>query len=133
MTDDLQKKKILIVEDDRALQNALVEILSKEGYETASAFDGEEGVQKTETEKPDLILLDLILPKKDGYEVLAELKGGANKNIPVLILTNLEEIDNVQKALDLGAKTFMVKSDFSLKDIVEKIRQNLSPQKVSAA
>lgn len=122
---DSAKQKILIVEDDRALQSALVEILGKEGYETVSAFDGEEGVQKAGTENPDLILLDLILPKKDGFEVLAEIKNGPNKNIPVLILTNLEEIDNVQKALDLGARTFMVKSDFSLKDIIEKIKENL--------
>jgi len=132
MADDLQKKKILIVEDDRALQNALVEILSKEGYETVSAFDGEEGIQKAKTEKPDLVLLDLILPKKDGYEVLAEIKKDQSDDIPVLILTNLEEIDNVQKALDLGARTFMVKSDFSLKDIIEKIKQNLSPQQLPA-
>lgn len=120
------KKKILLIEDDRALQTALIEALVQEGYETISAFDGEEGLNKIEKEKPDLILLDLILPKKDGYEVLAEIKDGPNKNIPVFILTNLEEIDNIQKALDLGAKTFMVKSDFSLHDIVEKIRQNFS-------
>lgn len=124
--ENFQKQKILIIEDDRSLQAALVEALAQEGYETASAFDGEEGIQKSEVEMPDLILLDLILPKKDGYEVLAEIKKGPNKNIPVLILTNLEEIDNVQRALDLGAKTFMIKSDFSLKDIVEKIRENLS-------
>ncbi|MCX6766713.1 MAG: response regulator [Candidatus Moranbacteria bacterium] len=122
---EVTKKKILIIEDDRALQSALVEILTQEGYETASAFDGEEGVQKSRTEKPDLILLDLILPKKDGFEVLSEIKNSPSKNIPVLILTNLEEIDNVQKALDLGAKTFMVKSDFSLRDIIEKIKENL--------
>jgi DNA-binding response OmpR family regulator len=126
------KQKILIVEDDRALQSALLEILAQEGYETASAFDGEEGVQRAQENKPDLILLDLILPKKDGYEVLAELKKGPNKNIPVLILTNLEEIDNVQKALELGAKTFMVKSDFSLRDIIEKIKENLSPHQLPA-
>lgn len=124
--ENFQKQKILIIEDDRSLQAALVEALAQEGYETASAFDGEEGIQKSEVEMPDLILLDLILPKKDGYEVLAEIKKGPNKNILVLILTNLEEIDNVQRALDLGAKTFMIKSDFSLKDIVEKIRENLS-------
>jgi len=118
-------KKILIIEDDRALQSALVEMLSQEGYETISAYDGQEGMEKAEAEKPNLILLDLILPKKDGYEVLAEIKKGSDKNIPVLILTNLEEIDNVQRALDLGAKTFMVKSDFSLRDIIEKIKENL--------
>jgi len=119
-------KKILIIEDDRALQNALIEALTQEGYEAISAYDGEEGMQKTEEVKPDLILLDLILPKKDGYEVLAGIKNSPNKDIPVLILTNLEEIENVQKTLDLGAKTFMVKSDFSLRDIVDKIKENLS-------
>lgn len=129
---DNSKKKILIIEDDRSLQTALVEALTQEGYETASAFDGEEGVQKAGAETPDLILLDIILPRKDGYEVLAEIKKGSQKNIPVLILTNLEEIDNVQQALDLGATTFMVKSDFSLKDIIEKIKENLSPHQSSA-
>lgn len=123
--DNAPKKKILIIEDDRALQNALVEVLEKEGYETVSTFDGEEGLSKAGTEKPDLIMLDIILPKKDGYEVLGEIKKSPQKDIPVLILTNLEEINNVQQALDLGATTFMVKSDFSLKDIVEKIRENL--------
>jgi DNA-binding response OmpR family regulator len=125
--DNSQKQKILIIEDDRSLQAALVETLAQDGYETTSAFDGEEGLQKAQSENPNLILLDLILPKKDGFEVLAEIKNGPSKNIPVLILTNLEEIDNVQRALDLGAKTFMVKSDFSLKDIIEKIKENLSP------
>lgn len=125
---DLQKKKILIIEDDRSLQAALVEMLVQDNFETVSAFDGEEGVQKAGTEKPDLILLDIILPRKDGYEVLSEIMKGPEKDIPVLILTNLEEIDNVQKALDLGAKNFMVKADFSLKEIVEKIKENLFPQ-----
>lgn len=120
------KKKILIIEDDRSLQNAVVETLGQEGYKTVSAFDGEEGLQKLAAEKPDLILLDIILPKKDGYEVLSEIKGDeATKDIPVLILTNLEEVDNVQKALDLGATTFMVKSDFSLKDVLAKVKENL--------
>ena len=122
--DSLQGKKILIVEDDRSLQAALVEALKQEGCETVSAFDGEEGLEKFEKEKPDLILLDIILPKKDGYDVLGEIKKNTDINIPVMILTNLEEVGNIQKALDLGAKTFMVKSDFSLKDIVEKIKEN---------
>jgi len=125
--DNSLKKKILIIEDDRSLQNALVEILVQEGFEAMSAFDGEEGIKKAGGESPDLILLDIILPKKDGYEVLEEIKKSPQKDIPILILTNLEEIDNVQRALDLGATTFMVKSDFSLRDIVEKIKENLSP------
>ena len=121
-----EKKKILVIEDDRSLQNALVEIITQEGFASESALDGEEGLAKIRTFAPDLILLDIILPKKDGFEVLAEIKKDeAMKNIPVLILTNLEEADNVQKALDLGATNYMVKSDFSLKDVVEKIRASM--------
>ncbi|MDI6778083.1 MAG: response regulator [Patescibacteria group bacterium] len=124
--DENTKKKILVVEDDRSLQNALAEMISQEGYEVSSAFDGEEGLKKIGEFMPDLVLLDIILPKKDGYEVLAEIKKNEKtKNIPVLILTNLEEVDNVQKALDLGATTFMVKSDFSLKDVIGKVRESL--------
>lgn len=129
--DTQQKKKILIIEDDRSLQNVLVEMITREGYEPASAFDGEEGIQKISEFRPDLILLDIILPKKDGYEVLSQIKQDElTKDIPVLILTNLQEVDNVQKALDLGAMTFMVKSDFSLKDIVEKVKETLSQVKL---
>ena len=121
-----EKKKILIIEDDRSLQNALVEIISQEGFESESALMGKKDLQNQDFRIPDLILLDIILPKKDGFEVLAEIKKDEKlKNIPVLILTNLEEIDNVQKALDLGATNFMVKSDFSLKDVVEKMRATM--------
>jgi len=118
-----EKKKILIIEDDRSLQSALVEIIQQEGFETESAFDGEEGLAKIRSFGPDLILLDIILPKKDGFDLLSEIKKDeALKNIPVLVLTNLEEVNNIQKALDLGANSYLVKSDFSLKDIVEKVR-----------
>ncbi len=123
--DEQTKKRILVVEDDRSLQNALSEILTQEGYETVCAFDGEEALKKLSEENLDLILLDIILPKKDGYEVLAEIKKGEKKDVPVLILTNLEEVDNVQKAISLGATTFMVKSDFSLKDVLEKVKENI--------
>jgi two-component system, OmpR family, response regulator VicR len=123
--DEQVKKKILLVEDDRSLQNALSEMLTQEGYVTVCAFDGEDALKKISEEEIDLVLLDIILPKKDGYEVLSEIKKGEKKNIPVLILTNLEEVDNVQKALSLGATTFMVKSDFSLKDVLEKVKENL--------
>ncbi|OGI25181.1 MAG: hypothetical protein A3J76_03220 [Candidatus Moranbacteria bacterium RBG_13_45_13] len=124
--EDQTKKKILIVEDDKSLQNALVEMISQEGFDSESASDGEEALVKVRSYLPDLVLLDIILPKKNGYEVLEEIKKDEKlKAIPVLILTNLEEVDNVQKALDFGATTFMVKSDFSLKDVVEKIRAAL--------
>jgi two-component system, OmpR family, response regulator VicR len=123
--DDQAKKRILVVEDDRSLQNALSEMLTQEGYDTICAFDGEEALKKLSEENVDLVLLDIILPKKDGYDVLAEIKKGEKKDIPVLILTNLEEVDNVQKAISLGATTFMVKSDFSLRDVLAKVKENV--------
>jgi two-component system, OmpR family, response regulator VicR len=123
--DDQAKKRILVVEDDRSLQNALSEMLTQEGYDTICAFDGEEALKKLSEENVDLVLLDIILPKKDGYEVLAEMKKSEKKDIPVLILTNLEEVDNVQKAISLGATTFMVKSDFSLRDVLAKVKENI--------
>lgn len=124
--DKIEKRKILVVEDDRSFQSAIVEMLSQEGYETISAFDGEEGLAKLSQEKPDLVLLDIILPKKDGFEFLSQMKNNPEtKEVPVLILTNLEEVDKVQKAVDLGATTFMIKSDYSIKEVLEKVKEAL--------
>lgn len=124
--DKIEKRKILVVEDDRSLQSVIVEMLSQEGYETISAFDGEEGLAKLSQEKPDLVLLDIILPKKDGFEFLSQMKNNPEtKEVPVLILTNLEEVDKVQKAVDLGATTFMIKSDYSIREVLEKVREAL--------
>lgn len=116
-------KKILFIEDESALQRAATQILSEEGYQMSSALDGEIGLRLAKEEKPDLILLDLILPKKDGFEVLQELKRDeATKNIPVVILTNLEGSTDVEKALQLGATTYLVKTNYRLEEVVEKVK-----------
>jgi DNA-binding response OmpR family regulator len=115
-------KKILFVEDEPNLQKTIGEILRQKSYKIFGAFDGVAGIEMVEKENPDLILLDLILPKKDGFEVLKELKANEKfKNIPVIILTNLEGTGDVEKALDLGATTYLVKANYKLEDIVEKI------------
>ncbi|GAH52544.1 unnamed protein product, partial [marine sediment metagenome] len=91
-------KKILFVEDESALQKTFGEILKQEGYEMISALDGEIGLRLAKTKKPDLILLDLILPKVNGFEVLKKLKAEVGtKDIPVIVLTNLEGIKDVDK------------------------------------
>lgn len=119
--------KILIVEDDAILQKSLKEYLSSEGFEIMCASDGEEGVQKAVSEKPDLILLDIILPKKDGYEVLQEVKANPEISyIPVVLLTNLDGIADVEKALELGATTYLVKADYKLEEVTEKIKEILN-------
>lgn len=119
-------KKILIVEDDRSLQKALTQILEKHQYVTRSAFDGEAGLQEAEREKPDLILLDIILPKKDGFGFMKEMKENpAIASIPVIVLTNLEDSADVERALGLGARAFLVKTNYQLEEVVAKIEQTL--------
>jgi DNA-binding response OmpR family regulator len=119
-------KKILIVEDEATLNKALLEFLTGEGFEILSALDGEKGLEMAKKELPDLILLDIILPKKDGYEVLDEIrKDEKTKNIPIIMLTNLESQEDILKALEKGATTYLVKSDYKLEDIVKKIKETL--------
>ena len=119
-------KKILFIEDERALQKTLGDAIIKEGYKVINALDGEIGLRLAKSEKPDLILLDLILPKKDGFEVLKALKEDPEtREIPVIILTNLERIEDVDKALELGATTYLVKTQYKLEEVIEKIKKAL--------
>jgi len=117
-------KKILFIEDESALQKAFGDILSEAGYELKSALDGEAGLRMAGTEKPDLILLDLTLPRLNGFEVLERLKKNPEtKKIPVIILTNTESMEGVGKALELGAMTYLVKAQYEFKEVIEKIKK----------
>lgn len=119
-------KKILFIEDDPTLQKTLCMALEKGGYGVKPALDGELGLKAAKDEKPDLILLDLILPKYDGFEVLTQLKKDeSTKDIPVIVLTNLETTEDIQKALNLGATTYLVKANYDLKDVLEKIKDSI--------
>lgn len=119
-------KKILFVEDEQSFQQALTEVLHQEGYEVLQAFDGNEGFQLAQKEKPDLILLDLILPKRDGFETLEALKAEEKtKNIPIIVLTNLEGSQDVERAIEAGATTYLPKPDYTPEDIVRKVRDML--------
>jgi len=118
---------ILFIEDEKNLQKTFRDLLESEGYKMISAMNGEEGLQEARENKPDLILLDLILPKMHGFEVLKKFKNDeATKNIPVIILTNLEGTDDVQKALEMGVTTYLVKSDYELSEILNKIKNALN-------
>jgi DNA-binding response OmpR family regulator len=122
----MEKKKILVIEDDSILQKALQEFLIAENFEVISAADGEIGERMAKAENPDLILLDIILPKKDGYEVLAELKKDEkSKDIPVILLTNLGSAEDIEKALSLGATNYLIKADYKLKEVASKIKEVL--------
>jgi len=116
-------KKILIIEDDKFLRELIAKKLAKDGYEISEAVDGEEGVKKTKETKPDLILLDLILPEMDGFEVLSKIKEDpVSSSIPVIILSNLGQKEDIEKGLKMGATDYLIKAHFTPGEIVEKIR-----------
>ncbi|OGL90342.1 hypothetical protein A3I45_01505 [Candidatus Uhrbacteria bacterium RIFCSPLOWO2_02_FULL_53_10] len=100
--------------------------LGQEGFSVLSALDGEAGLRLAKDKLPDVILLDLILPKANAFDVLRTLKGHEEtKHIPVVVLTNLESMEDVQKALDLGAMSYLVKANYKLEEVIEKVRQAL--------
>ena len=118
------QKTILIIEDEPTLQKALTKSLEAEGFKIENALDGETGLNKSLASPPDLILLDLVLPQKNGFEVLSELKSDEKtKRVPVLVLTNLENANDVEKAISLGATGYLVQSNYDLDDIVAKIKE----------
>lgn len=119
-------KTILFIEDEAALQKTLSEVLKQEDYKVMNALDGESGLNLAKLEKPNLILLDLILPKMNGFDVLAALKNSPEtKDIPVIVMTNLENLENVEKAIESGATTYLCKAQYSLTEILEKIKKIL--------
>ena len=118
------KQKILLIEDDEILSKVLNEELKELGFDIIQSFDGEDGLKKITDVKPDLVLLDLILPKKHGFDVLEEMKSNSEvKDIPVIILTMLGRDEDIKKGLQLGANDYIVKSQHAVSEIVEKIKE----------
>ena len=118
--------KIVIVEDEKALSGALYEKFTKVGFEAFVANDGGEAMDIIRKNSPDIIALDLLLPKKNGFDVLAELKADPElKDIPVIILSNLDQDEDLKKALRLGASDYWVKSQHPINEIVDKVKMRL--------
>lgn len=118
-------KQILIIEDETALLYALQSQLSVAGFKTLVAADGEQALALILKEKPDLIVMDIILPKIDGWTLLKKIKGNKiTKNIPVIIISNLSDEPSRTKGLDLGAKDYLAKIDYSVSDLVKKIQDS---------
>jgi len=116
-------KLILFIEDEPTLQKTLGRALEQEGYEVQSALDGQSGLALVKRIKPDIVLLDLILPKMDGFEVLRGLKQDPEvKDIPVIVLTNLESTQDIEKALSEGATNYLVKANYELNDVIKKVK-----------
>ncbi len=117
---------ILIVEDDAFLSNIYKTKFEFENFKVTTAENGEVGLVEAKKKQPDLILLDILMPKMDGFTFLEELKKEKSiQNIPVILLTNLGQKDDVQKGLDLGAKDYIIKAHFKPSEVLEKVRKVL--------
>ncbi len=124
MEKDSSQKTILIVEDDEFLRSLTAKRLEKENYHIEVAVDGENAISTVEGIKPDLILLDLLLPGKDGFEVLKKIRSTeVTKGIPVIIFSNLGQKEDIEKAKALGVDDFLIKANFTLDDVVGKIKK----------
>ena len=120
-------KKILIIEDETTLRQAMVDKFNREGFKVIEANDGETGLDKAIKEHPDIILLDIIMPKVDGLSMLKQLRNNSwGKNVPVLVLTNLNDAEYVAKAMESGVYDFLVKSDWKLEDLVQRVKDKLN-------
>lgn len=116
-------KKVMVVEDDEHISKVYKVIFAGENITASFAVDGEEAVIKIKDEKPDVILLDLMLPKKDGFSVLEDIKKIPSlAKIPVIVLSNLGQKTDQERALALGASEYLIKVDHPIQDIVEKVK-----------
>jgi len=125
---DKPPKRILLAEDDRFLRKAAEVTLRRHGFTVLTASDGEAAVQMARAETPDLVLLDLIMPRLQGFEVLRTLKQDpATQAIPVIVLSNLGQPSDVRQAMEEGAAAYFVKADLSLQALVQRVEEALQP------
>ncbi len=129
-SEDFSQLRVLVVEDDKLLRDILAMRLSKEKFHITYAIDGESALTQIKEHKPDIILLDIILPGINGFEVLKKIKEDeATKDIDVIMVSNLGQEEDVKKAKDLGAKDFFVKANFTAEEITQKLREFMATRK----
>lgn len=117
------KKKIVLAEDDKYISIAYKDGLIRAGFDIVTATDGEEAIKKIKEEKPDLVLLDLIMPIKNGFDVLKAVSvDDTVKKIPIIVLSNLSQESEIKEAKDLGAIDYLVKANLSMKEVIDKVK-----------
>ena len=125
----MAKAKILLIEDDTTLSKMYERKFTTDGFEVVTAFDGIEGLAKTTSEKPDLVLLDIMLPKLDGLAVFKKMRSQTETfNTPVILLTNFGQEDTVMECFKLGAVDYLLKADVTPQQVVEKVEKFLAEQ-----
>jgi len=119
-------KKILIIEDEEILMNLLQRKLIQEGYDVSIARDGDDGLKSMRKRLPDLILLDILMPRVGGIEVMEEMqKDDSLKNIPVVIISNSGQPVEIDRAQQLGARDWLIKTEFDPQEVVDKIKKQI--------
>ena len=119
-------KKVLIVEDEDIIIDLLKKKLIQEGYDVLIAHDGEEGLKFLRETKPDIVLLDIVMPKKSGYEVMEEMRKDPElSKIPIIIISNSGQPVELDKAKDLGAKDWLIKTEFDPQEVAEKVKKQI--------
>lgn len=122
-----EQKTILLVEDDEMLHTMYTQKFTKEGYEVLSAYNGQEGLDLAQKNHPDVILLDIIMPKMDGFVALKKLKKDeSTANIPVILLTNLGQDEDIRKGKELGATDYFIKANHTPQEVMDKVREVMS-------
>lgn len=121
-----KQKRLLIVEDEEAMSTALVDKFTRERFSVLTARNGEEGLSVAFEERPDLILLDIVMPKMDGLQMLTKLREDTwGKNVPVILLTNYGDIDKITDAVRSNVACYLLKTDWKLENVVQKVRETL--------
>lgn len=121
-------KKVLVVEDEELIADLLQRKLQKQGYYAFVARDGEEGLERIKAERPDLVLLDILLPRLNGFEVLHEMKKDEElKKIPVIIISNSGQSSEIDKAKEIGVRDWLIKTEFDPEEVVEKVKKQIGP------
>src|SRR3990167_6130834 len=121
-------KKVLVVEDEQLIADLLQKKLIKEGYYAFAAGDGEVALQQIREERPDIVLLDIVLPRMNGFEVLAELRKDEElRKIPVIIISNAGQPAEIEKAREAGVRDWLIKTEFDPQEVLEKVRRQVGP------
>jgi len=125
-THKIMPKKILIVEDEELLYSLLRKKLIAKGYDVTICEDGQKGLDSMRKEIPDLILLDIVMPNKDGFEVMEEMQKDNNlKNIPIIIISNSGQPVEIDKAKNLGARDWLIKTEFEPLEVIKKVKKQI--------
>jgi DNA-binding response OmpR family regulator len=121
-------KKVLVIEDEQLIADLLQRKLQGEGYYALVARDGEKGLEAIKKERPDLVLLDILLPRMNGFEVLAEIKKDKTfADTPFIIISNSGQTTEIDRAKEVGVKDWLIKTEFDPKEVVDKVRRQIGP------